>query len=202
MSKSNSLVLGLGYNDFKYPSKISGKTSMEYSTWHGMIERCTQKYWDKRPTYTDTTCSENFKSYSFFYEWRNSQVGFNTVDENGKSWHLDKDILIKGNKIYSEDTCVFVPLVLNALFTKRHNQRGEYPIGVYWKKKNNQFCVQCADGSGAQQYLGLFSDYSEAFKVYKDFKEKRIKSLAEEYKTQLDPRAYEALMNYQVEETD
>lgn len=202
MSKSNSLVLGIGYNDFKYPSRIGRKTSTEYSAWHGMIERCTKKYWDKKPTYTGTTCSENFKSFAYFYEWCNNQSGFGNKEDDGKSWHLDKDILLKGNKVYSEDTCVFVPLVLNALFTKRHNQRGGYPIGVYWKKKNNKFCVQCADGSGAQKYLGLFTNYSEAFKVYKDFKEGYIKSLAEKYKDQLDHRAYEALMNYQVEETD
>lgn len=202
MGKTNGLVLGVGYNNFKCPSRIGVKTSSEYSTWHGLIERCTQKYWDKKPTYIGTTCSDNFKSYEYFHEWCNNQIGFGNTDENGKSWHLDKDILIKGNKFYSEDTCVFVPLVINSLFTKRHNQRGGYPIGVYWKKKNNQFCVQCADGSGAQKYLGLFTNYSEAFKVYKDFKEGYIKSLAEKYKDQLDQRAYEALMNYQVEETD
>jgi hypothetical protein len=200
--RDGELVLGIGQNDFKYPSRVDRKLLPEYSAWHHMIERCVETYWEKKPTYTGTTCSENFKSYNYFYEWCQSQVGFGNIDESNKSWHLDKDILFKGNKYYSEDTCVFVPQSINVLLTRRHTKRGEHPIGVYWKKKNNQFCVQCADGSGSQKYLGLFSDYSEAFKVYKDFKEKRIKSLANEYKHQLDPRAYEALMNYQVEETD
>lgn len=201
-TRLGSLVLGIGQNDFKYSSRVDYKLLTEYSTWHYMIERCREVYWDSNPTYTGTNCSDNFKHYSFFYEWCQEQAGFGNTDEKGKIWHLDKDILIKGNKTYSEDTCVFVPPRINVLLTKRHNKRGEHPIGVYWKKKNNQFCVQCADGSGSQKYLGLFSDYSEAFKVYKDFKEKHIKSLAEEYKDQLDPRAYEALINYQVEETD
>lgn len=198
--RRGSIVKKYGYNDGKYSVKCGDKSRREYNLWFGLLRRCFDK--ESYPTYIGCTVSESFKHYTFFYEWCNSQTGFNTKDENGKSWELDKDLLVKGNREYHEDTCCFVPQSINKLFTKRHNQRGGYPIGVYWKKKNNQFCVQCADGSGSQKYLGLFSDYSEAFKVYKDFKEKRIKSLAEEHKDQLDPRAYEALMSYQVEETD
>ena len=52
-----------------------------------------------------------------------------------KKMCLDKDILIKGNKIYSQDTCIFVPKAINSLFTNRKRFRGEYPIGVYKGKK-------------------------------------------------------------------
>ena len=202
MNKSSKLVQGIGTKGTEYPTIESNKKLKEYILWCNMLLRCKEKYWNRHPSYAGTTCSENFKSYSYFYRWCQEQIGFNDKSEKGRSWCLDKDLLVKGNKAYSENTCVFIPHRVNCLLIKQDSTRGGYPIGVYWKKKNNQFCVQCADGSGSQKYLGLFTNYSEAFKVYKDFKEKHIKSLAEEHKHQLDPRAYEALMNYQVQETD
>lgn len=198
----NKLVRGIGINENKYLAEKDGILVKEHILWTNMLHRCTEKCWVKYPTYIGTTCSENFKSYTFFYEWCQEQIGFGNKDNSGRYWQLDKDLLIKGNKLYSEDTCVFLPHKLNCLLIKAELARGEYPIGVYWKKKSKQFCVQCTTGSGTQKYLGLFSDYLEAFKAYKDFKERYIKVLAEEHRHQLDPRAYNALMDYQVEETD
>ena len=52
------------------------------------------------------------------------------------------------------------------------------------------------------EHLGLFNTELEAFKAYKTAKESFIKEQAEKWKSQIDPRAYEALMNYQVEIND
>ena len=191
-----------GVNDRKYPSWDGKKILKEYDLWRSLIARCSQKIWDKHPTYKGTHFSDNFSNYSFFYEWCQTQAGFCNKDEKGRYWHLDKDLLIKGNKLYSEDTCVFVPPELNKLLTKRDNQRGDFPVGVSWDKSTKKFQANCNKGGGKQQYLGLFSTPQEAFQAYKEHKEAYIKSLAEKYKDQLDPRAYEALLNYQVEVTD
>ena len=58
--------------------------------------------------------------------------------------HLDKDILIKGNKIYSPQTCCFVPENLNSLITKNDSIRNNLPIGVSWDKKKNKFISTCS----------------------------------------------------------
>jgi len=201
MRNTNKLVYGIGTKGVEYPTRIDGKTVKEYKVWGGMLERCIEKWWRKYPTYTGTTCSENFKHYSFFYEWCNEQIGFGNTDENGKSWHLDKDLLVKGNKIYSEDTCVFLPLRLNLLLTRCNAARGSSPIGVHRTPCLGKFRATCREAN-KQRHLGRFSTQQEAFQAYKTFKEAYIKQEAEKYKYQLDPRAYEALLNYTVEITD
>lgn len=195
------IVYDIGIKDREYPAWKDGKSVKEYVAWCGMLYRCTQKYWDKYPTYIGTTCSNNFKHYSFFYEWCQSQIGFGQSDESGKLWHLDKDILVKGNNIYSEDTCIFVPQRINKLLIKSNSLRGDYPIGVSKNIGAATVRVRCSFDS-VSKHLGCFETPQEAFSVYKAHKECVIKNVASEYKHQLDPRAYEALMNYTVEITD
>lgn len=195
------LVHGIGFNDNKYPSRDGDRMCKEYDTWRHMLFRCTKKLWDKRPTYTGTVCSENFKSYSFFYAWCQEQVGFDNIDEGGKRWHLDKDLLLLGNKLYSEDTCVFVPLRINNLLTKRDAERGDFLIGVDFQKSAKKYRARCCDGS-SNHYIGLFCTQEEAFSAYKLYKESLVKQVANEYKEQIDSRAYQALINYNVNITD
>ena len=196
------LVHGLGTNTRECPTCIEGKQVKEYDVWKNMLSRCTEHYWANKPTYTGTTCSDNFKSYSYFYKWCQSQIGFNRVDESGRYWHLDKDLLEEGNKIYSENNCVFIPQRINSLLLKREVKRGEYPVGVRWHKKDNMFHSRCNNGTGVIQHLGCFGTEQAAFQTYKVYKEVLIKQVAEEYKCQIDPRAYQALLNYTVEITD
>lgn len=196
------LIFGNGVNYLQYPSRVGGKKTREYLTWTSMLLRCTENSWVHRPTYTSTTCSENFKSYSYFYEWCNKQVGFGSLDVNNEIWQLDKDLLFKGNKVYSEDTCVFIPKRINGLILRSRAARGKYPIGVSWHKCSNKYSSSCSIEKGKQKYLGLFSTPHEAFLAYKTFKELLIKQVANEYKHQIDGRAYAALMAYEVNEND
>jgi len=195
------LVHGIGINDGKYPARCGDRMMKEYEVWRQMLNRCTENLWVVRQSYVGTTCSENFKSYTFFYEWCQEQVGFKNVDNGGNSWHLDKDILVRGNKVYSEDACVFVPLRLNNLLTKRKCSRGQFLIGVDFQAKTKKYRARCCDGI-SNYYLGIFSMQEEAFQSYKTFKEHLIKEVANEYKERLDSRAYQALINYEVNITD
>lgn len=196
------LVYGIGTNDRRYPT-CEGNTSIrEYRLWKHMLYRCTESLWIKYPTYTGTTCSENFKSYSFFYEWCQTQVGFRNIDDKNRPWEIDKDVLVKGNKVYSEDTCVFIPHKINSMLTKAEATRGEQPIGVYKHTKANIFQAACRGVSGSTKAIGVFDSAEKAFKAYKVFKESCIKQVAEKYKHLIDNRAYQALMNYEVNEND
>ena len=180
--------------------RIDGKLIKEYMVWSSMLQRCYSNiYQQKRPTYLGCEVSNSFKTYSYFKEWCGKQVGFNQLDDEGKSFALDKDILVKGNKVYSEDTCCFVPKEINSLLISRKGGRGDTLIGVTYHKRNKKFVVRLSTGKGVQSNLGSFDTEVEAFKVYKQAKEAYIKQVANKWKGQIDPRVYEALMKYEVE---
>ena len=188
------LVYGVGVSGIKYPSKLNGRNIKEYDLWHSMLERCYSDIYKKKyPTYEDCKCSDNFKSYEYFYEWCHNQIGFGVSD-----FELDKDLLVKGNKIYSENICVFIPSEINSLLTKRESSRGNHLIGVHWSNTNKAFVAQVNKGKGQKKQLGYFKTEIEAFNAYKKAKEVFIKEQANKWKGKIDERAYEALMNYEV----
>ncbi len=76
------------------------------------------------------------------------------------------------------------------------------PIGVSFSKKNNKYCSQCGDGFGRNVFLGRFIIPKDAFLVYKAFKEKTIKNVANHYKGQIPEILYKALMSYEVDIDD
>ena len=187
-------VYGVGIVGTKYPISEGGVHTKEYGLWKNMLRRCySDTYKKKYPTYIDCKCSENFKSYEYFYEWCNEQIGFGNI-----GFELDKDLLVKGNKVYSEDSCIFIPTEINTLLVKRAASRGEHLIGVYWHSKNKAFVARVNKSKGGSEYLGLFNTEIEAFKAYKKAKESFVKEQANKWKSQIDPRAYNALMNYEV----
>ena len=174
--------------------RVDGKHTKEYRLWNNMLKRCYSVGCQKvRPTYIDCSVSENFRYLQYFKEWCNNQIGFNSVDEKGKPFALDKDILVKGNRVYNEDVCVFVPQEVNLLFTKRDKSRGEYPIGVSFHKSRGMLTATLNN-----KYLGYFNTAEQAFQVYKTAKEAYIKEVANKWKGKIDPKVYEALMNYEV----
>ena len=195
-------VYGIGILGTKYPSAIVGRNTKEYELWCNMLERCYSDASKKRnPTYIGCEVSDNFKSYEYFYEWCHSQIGFG-VEGNGNPFQLDKDLLTKGNKVYSENSCVFIPQEINSLLVKRESSRGNHLIGVSWSKTNKAFMAQVSKNKGKSEHLGFFNTEIEAFNAYKVAKEAFIKEQAEKWESQIDDRAYNALMNYTVEITD
>ena len=178
------------------PSCIDGKELREYILWTGVLERCycPRAQSTNSKAYIGCSVSDNFRYYPYFKEWCNRQIGF---DQDG--WHLDKDILVKGNKIYSEDVCVFVPHRINSLLLTNESKRGEHPIGVTFDKRNSKFRV-CINKYGKNSHVGHYRTIGEASLAYKDAKEMYVKEVATSYRDQIDPRVYKALMVWEVEE--
>ena len=187
-------VYGIGVVGTKYPSRVDGVQTKEYTLWCSMLQRCySEAFKNKYLTYDVCEASENFKYYEYFYEWCQNQIGFG-ID----GFQQDKDLLVKGNKVYNESTCVFIPHEINLVLIKSDNIRGKHPIGVHWSNSNKAFVAKVKKNKGRQEYLGSFSTEMEAFNAYKQAKEAFVKEQANKFKSQIDPRAYNALMNYEV----
>ena len=187
-------VHGVGVSGTKYPIRVNGILTKEYELWRSMLKRCySDSFKKKYPTYEGCQVSDNFKSYEYFYEWCNKQIGFG-VD----GFELDKDLLVKGNKVYSESACVFIHKDINLLLTKSTASRGKHLIGVSWHDKGKAFEARVSKSKGKREWLGYFNTELEAFKAYKVAKESFVKEQAEKWKSQIDERAYKALMEYEV----
>lgn len=173
-----------------------------YMTWAGMIERVyVPSAWVKHPNYKECKVIESWHNFANYYEWAKYQIGSRTP-----RWQLDKDIICKGNKLYSPEFCSYVPSQLNALFTKREAERGEYPIGVMrYKTRRGNWSLHASvcDPDLGKRITGCGGGtIEECFNWYKVNKEVIIKRQAEKYKHLIDNRVYEALYRYEVEITD
>lgn len=145
--------------------------------WEAMQIRCyNELYLSKFPTYSG--CTNAFSSFQEFVEWARGEVGYIATDKYGKFWCLDKDILVKGNKVYSGDTCCFVPETINVLFSTKRNGKSNLPMGV--TKDNSKFRARCHTSSGRLD-LGVYKTPEEAHKAWQTTKVKHIRDVAEEY---------------------
>ena len=196
-------TFGVGYlGEGKYKTRENGKLTDEYKIWYHMVERCYDpKYHEKRSTYKDCKVEDYLLNFQHMATW----IDENYYEVPGEKMCLDKDILYKGNKVYSRETCIFVPQRINSLFTKSDNSRGKNPIGVSDLPSGN-YRVDCNNGYGKNIYLGTYKTKEEAFQVYKKYKEKVIKETIDSYKGKIPEPHYsrlkEAMYKYEVEIDD
>lgn len=209
MRKKTKLVCGVGINDADYIVQVNeswyenGKQRQRglwvcpfYAKWRSMIVRCySKREHEVNPTYKSCSVCQEWLVFSNFKKWMEVQ------DFEGKE--LDKDILIRGNKVYSPQTCVFVDRKVNQFLVERGASRGDFLIGSSLHKQAGKFVSQCKDLSGKLKYLGLFDTELEAHKAWLAFKLEQAKLLASE---QTDPRVAKALIeryeNYVAQEKE
>ena len=194
---------GKGYlGEGKYKMSENSKHTKEFNIWHHMLQRCYDpEYQEKRPTYKGCIVEDYLLNFQNMCEWLEE----NYYKVPGETICLDKDILFKGNKMYSRDTCIFVPERINTLFTKRDNDRGNSPIGVRENSSGN-YQAYCNDKNGKGVTLGTYSTKEEAFYKYKEYKEKVIKEVIDSYEGKIPEPFYSklkvAMYNYEVEMDD
>ena len=180
----------VGVGEFGY------KDRRAYRIWTGILTRAyNPKFKVKNPAYADTTICEAWNNFQNFAKWYYSQKSYDSADESCKPFHLDKDLLVKGNKIYSPETCCFVPQEINALISLNSSIRGDFPIGV--SKCGSKFRVKINLGK-LKKHIGVYATVEEAFQAYKARKESYIKSVAMKWKDSLDEKVFISLFNYEI----
>lgn len=108
---SKPYVLGVGY--FKCTSdpimRFDGLAKHFHQCWIGMITRCHKGGKQYNAWKTTTICDEWY-NFANFYRWAAEQPFVPDC-----RWNLDKDLFAyPDRKIYSPDTCCFLPSGLNA----------------------------------------------------------------------------------------
>lgn len=188
-------VCGVAYMGLGTWAKRNGEVNKIHDVWIQMIRRCYDKNTQqKSPTYKGCTVCDEWLCFANYEKWYKEH--FYQIE--GQRMCVDKDILFKGNKIYSPQTCCIVPNDINTLFIKSDKVRGDYPIGVRIAP-NGKF-QSCAGIKNLK--CATFDTPEEAFYDYKKKKEQHIKEMADKYKDQIPQKVYNAMYNYQVDITD
>jgi hypothetical protein len=185
--KTRKLVSGVGLNDADYAIGVifEGRQIFcpIYSTWSNMLIRCYRPdRLAKFPTYAGCSVADEWLTFSNFHSWM--------VEQDWEGKQLDKDILVSGNKVYSKETCAFIPPAINSLLTDHRTMRGQHPQGVHYCKRNRTFIAQIRFGGGKTR-IGCFDTPEEAEQAYLKIKAEYIKQQA--YSYQLSPDVIHAL---------
>lgn len=187
---ARGLAFGFGVKDIPTPTNDPATVA-----WNEMLKRCYyEPHLKREESYRDCSVCDEWLVFSNFQKWYDQ----NHID----GYEIDKDILVKGNKVYSPDTCCFIPKEINQIFTNRHNHRGDAPIGSTLRKDG--FYQVRLSKFGKSHHIGWCKTSEDAFAIYKQAKETHIKETAQMYfkDGKISERVYNALMRYEVEITD
>lgn len=176
---------------------------IEYSFWSDVMRRCLhQNFKDKQPEYADVSCDNRWLSFDSFMEDVSQLPNFDKIYLKPR-WCLDKDLLVRGNKIYGKDTVCFIPQQMNAMLTTSKRARGDLPIGVFLcQNKTNPYRAMCGDGYKGRIYLGGFKTPEMAFEAYKTRRKEVMISIADKWKHLLPENVYSAFVNWEIKITD
>ena len=192
-------VYGVGVKGLEPIVDENGEKLDSYECWKSMLERCySAKCQKKHPTYINCRVCDKWLFYPNFKNWYDK----NYYKVDGCTMMLDKDIKVKGSKIYSPNTCMFVPSEINFYFTKGLSNK-TLPTGVYYDKINkNYYSNICIEGKHIRLKGSQSTDIATTFSYYKKAKEEDIKRLADKYKDKIPNDVYEIIYNRTVDIND
>lgn len=158
--------LGVGVYNSRYRA---------YSIWTLMLYRCySKKSLERNPTYVDCSVSKDWHNFQNFAKWYEGNYR--------DGYELDKDLLVVGNRVYSEGTCVLVPPKINCFITNRSTSSAKGTIGVTYRREINKYVARCGDGDGSKKHLGHFDSNHQAHLAWRSHK----LQLAGEMKSEMD----------------
>lgn len=183
LDNQKTLLFGVGINDIY----LSQNTPLYY-TWKDMLERCYKK--DKRHNaYKDCYVCDEWLTLSKFREF----FDLNYID----GFCLDKDYLYPGNKVYSPDTCIFIPKEINSLLVRCGRDENGKLHGVNYNKKLKKYVANVSNsGNGKRIHIGVYTTMQEAENAYIHKKKEIIKNIADKYKDIMPTKTYNVIINH------
>ena len=179
-------LFGIGINDMPL-----SKRSRAYNVWRHLLKRCRGN--NRSKAYKDCSICDEWKLFSNFKKFYDD----NCTDD---TFHLDKDLLVQGNKKYSPETCAFLPREINETIKTEWTENRSLPVGVTMTKFGKYRAKCRTDHDVVNDHIGCYSTEEEAFSVYLNHKKERFKNMADKYKAlgQIDDRTYKAILDYKI----
>lgn len=162
------MIFGKGEND------LNGASSTKcYVVWHSMLRRCySEVYHGNKKSYKECVVDEKWLKLSEFKKW---------FDENYiEGFELEKDLCFRGNKVYSENTCCFVPREINTLLISCTKASS----GVTFNKRLGKWVAQFStskDGKRVGKHIGVFLNKQEAVEAYNREKSGHVQDILLKY---------------------
>ena len=166
---SYDLIYGVGKQDTNIKITNNGKMCPFYQTWKNMLQRCYYNNYINKNNYVGCFVCEDWLFFSNFKSWMEQQ------DWEGRQ--LDKDLLFEDNKMYSPITCCFLPKEINMFIITRNKNRGLYPLGVYYNKRDKRYYSK-----HGKDYLGCYTSSKQAHIAWQKYKLTKVYLYLEKYK--------------------
>lgn len=179
-------VVGVGFLGVgPYKARGDGVAREAYTAWSGMLRRCySHEFIKKYPTYSGCSVVVEWHNFQVFAEWY-----FSNHPTDGKDYHLDKDIKVKGNKIYSPETCLFVSLEDNVSHAHAKSYEIVSPLGVvidvynmseFCKTNNlNSGCMSMVTQGKSRSHKGWRLYYTDDYRAIEAEYKEKLKALAD-----------------------
>lgn len=196
MIELSDYILSTPDKNGKYRTVVGREATQQGRYFQNMVTRAKNpKYKETFPTYKDVTITPYMEDFQLFAEWCLNQQGFGY-----KKFVLDKDILGGNIQQYNENTCVFIPPIINGfVLNKFQNRKEEMPLGVTFCETEGKYKAYCSQLNGKNKTIGRFSNSTDAGVAYIDFKNSLARDLANVWKPYIDKRVYSFLAKYNVQ---
>lgn len=172
---------GMWVKSFEY--KESGVKKIfrtrAYILWMAILSRTSKT--NARNSVRGNSAINGFTDFQQFAEWCQGADGYLNKDNSGNYWHLDKDMYSIGNRVYSPETCIFIPASLNDSFPASPGERKSDNFqGVTLVGKSGKY--QAATSyKNTHVHLGTFTTKRLAHKAWQEF---RVKVMEEYLSTE------------------
>jgi|GEM_PF-772042 len=173
------IYYGVGYIGV---GKYNSSDKEAYKKWQNMLQRCYDKeYHIKHPSYKKAVICDEWCNFQIFAEWFKERYDPQIM----RGWALDKDLFSGDIKIYSPDTCCFIPQIINSLLIHIHTTpkvtdiKGRYYTKIHKRAKVLRFSV--------------FDEKGEAISQYKDEKRKYAVEILSQYSSLLPDKVVDKI---------